>query len=179
MTNFIKTNVEADSTQHRLLQRDNEGKLSKDVIDLFASNDMLMLGTNDHLVDSISNFRPAIKSENKLPLYLSRKYSDILYSFLGNRHSPMGKDGIMKPAYSKRKSAKREAFLERYIKIWQGHWGGFWLLHSYPTATSITFDQNREFARVDFTMVYEGGEAILKKEQGNWVLVSAYRIWIE
>ena len=34
-------------------------------------------------------------------------------------------------------------------------------------------------AIVKFTMVYEGGEAILKKINGKWKLLSAKRTWIE
>ena len=70
----------------------------------------------------------------------------------------------MNPARSKGESEKRKMFLENYIKIFHGHWGGYWQLHSYPEAESITFDKNMEYARVDFRLVYEGGFAILKNE---------------
>lgn len=179
VADFINLNIDEDSTRQKLLKRDEDGKLSKEVMDLFGTTEFLTLEFDHRLVDSISDFRPPINSENKQPLYLTRKYSDILYAFLGNRTIPLRKDGMMKPARSKGKSEKRKQFLETYIKIWQGHWGKYWQLHSYPMAIAITFDQKMDFAKVDFRMIYEGGEAILKKEDGNWILVTAYRTWIE
>lgn len=122
---------------------------------------------------------PAVESTDKKPLYLNSKYNEILNAFLGNKHLPLGAGGIMNPARSKGQSAKRKMFLEKFIKIWYGHWGGYWQLISYPEANSITFDKEMKYARIDFRMVYEGGEAILKRENGIWKLISAKRTWIE
>ncbi len=85
----------------------------------------------------------------------------------------------MNPARSSGESEKRKAFLENDIKIWYGHWGSYWQLDSYPVVYSITFDKRMLYARVDFRMVYEGGEAVLKKKNGQWVLVTSKRTWIE
>ena len=85
----------------------------------------------------------------------------------------------MNIARSTGKSENRKKFLENYIKIWYGHWGGYWQLYSYPTASSIIFDKDMKYARIYFRMVYEGGEAILKNENNKWILISAKRTWIE
>ena len=85
----------------------------------------------------------------------------------------------MSPAKSKCESDKRKQFLENYIKIWYGHWGGYWQLNSYPYAQKITFDRKFENAVVDYRMVYEGGFAYFKKVNGIWVLIQARRTWIE
>jgi hypothetical protein len=179
IVDFVKNNVDNDSTQQMMLKRDEAGKLSKDVLETFSSAGLLELETQDSLVAIISDFRPVLDNSNKQALYLTKKYTDILYKFLGKKRRPFGKGGIMKPASAAGKSARRKEFLENYIKIFQGHWGGYWQLHSYPTATSITFDHDMKFAKVDFRLVYEGGVAILKKEKGKWILVTAYKTWIE
>jgi len=129
-----------------------------------------------HLADSIMNFRPSINCNNKKPLYLTSHYDSILNNFLGNKYFQLG---VMSPATAKDESKKRQAFLEHEIKIFYGHWGGYWQLFSYPVAYSITFDKQMHYAKVNFRMVYEGGEAILENQSGRWVLISSRRTWIE
>jgi len=178
VVNYINRNIKDDSTRQKLLRR-TEGKLSKSVLEHFGPNQNVFFERNDTLIDSIINFRPQIECSGKQPLYLNKKYNEILNAFLGNKHLPLGTGGIMNPARSKGQSKKRKKFLEKYIKIWYGHWGGYWQLISYPKAYAVTFDKEMKYARIDFRMVYEGGEAILKRENDKWILISSKRTWIE
>lgn len=178
VVDYINKNIKEDSERQELLKR-VDGKLSQRVVARFRPDGNIFFERTDSLLDSIVNFRPIINCYGKLPLYLSPKYSDILNAFLGDKHLPLGAGGIMNPARSIGQSEKRKKFLERYIKIWYGHWGGYWQLYSYPTAYSVTFDKEMKYAKVDFRMVYEGGEALLKKDNGKWILISAKRTWIE
>ena len=178
IVDYINKNIEEVSTKQMLLERTN-GKLSESVIENFSPNSSIFFERQDLLLDSIVNFRPRININGKFPLYLSSKYNDILNAFLGNKHLPVGTGDIMTPARSSRQSEKRKNFLNNYIKIWYGHWGGYWQLHSYPKAYSITFDKDMKYAKIDFRMVYEGGEALLKNDNGKWILISAKRTWIE
>ena len=174
----INYRVKEDSTKQKLLKREN-GKLSDIVIRRFGPyEDIFSDNETKTKIDSILNFRPQI-SCNKTPLYLTKNYIETLNAFLGNSHYKLGMGGIMNPAKSKGQSEKRKKFLENYIKIWYGHWGGYWQLNSYPTCTSITFDRNLEYAKIQYRMIYEGGEAVLKNENGNWKLISSKRTWIE
>jgi hypothetical protein len=125
------------------------------------------------------DFRPQVKVPGKQAIYLTAARAETLRAFLGDKHLPLGAGGIMHPARSRGESEKRKTFLGKAIKIWYGHWGGYWQLDSYPVASSITFDKSMGYARVSFRMVYEGGEAILKKTGGQWVLLSSKRTWIE
>ena len=154
--------VKEDSVKEKLLQR-ADGKLLPFVIENFGADFNAPLGSYDVIVDSIVNFRPNISAPGKEPLYLTSKYAKILRRFLGKN----------------KRGVKKQAFLANSLKIWQGHWGGYWQIHSYPLAFSITFDKEMKHAKVNFRMVYEGGEAILKHENGKWQLVSAKRTWIE
>lgn len=179
---LINESVKEDSTRESLLRKDEHGKLYEHVLDMFAPgsfSSLSMLGIEREKMGSIDDFRPNIETPGKQALYLTKEYSKLLHAFLENKHSRLGKGGIMKPARAKKKSFKRQVFLDNYIKIWQGHWGGYWQLNSYPFAESVTFDQNRKTAIIDFRMIYEGGEAILKKENGRWKVVGAYQTWIE
>ena len=133
---------------------------------------------NRILTDSIMNFRPAVRCDGKIPIFLTKKYDEIINSFLGNNYLPLGTGGIMNPARSKGESEKRKKFLENYVKIFYGHWGGYWQLLSYPEAYSITFDREMKYARIDFGLVYQGGEAFLKNENGVWRLISSKITWI-
>jgi len=166
-----------DSVKLELLKRKNN-KLSPHVIERFDPFGSFY-DRKDSLIKQIKNFRPRISVQNKKTLYLIPKYDILLNAFLGNTHLPLGSGGIMNPARTKGESAKRQKFLEHFIKIWYGHWGGYWQLYSYPTATSIVFDKDMRYAQVNFRFVYEGGEAILKNNKGKWELLSSKRTWIE
>ena len=131
------------------------------------------------LTDSIMDFRPVVRCDEKTPLFLTEKYNKIINSFLGNNYSPLGTGGIMNPARSKGQSEKRKKFLENCVKIFHGHWGRYWQLYSYPQVYSITFDNDMKYARIDFRVVYQGGEAFLKNENGVWTLISSKLTWIE
>ena len=132
----------------------------------------------DHY-DTFREFRPVVNFTSPRIVILTPTYERMLSAFLGDKHNPLGKGGIMNPAAAAGESARRKAFLEKMIKIWYGHWGGYWQLSSYPYAGSIVFDRTMKRAVVNFSMVYEGGYAYLKKVNGAWVLIKAKRTWIE
>lgn len=161
--------------------RREDGKLLASTIYEFGPEGTIARSyeANNELIDSIEDFRPLIKCENKKVLYLTQDYEVLLNAFLGHESIPLGTEGIMNPAKSKNDSEERKLFLENFIKIWYGHWGGYWQLITYPLAYSITFDKNMEYARIDFRVVYEGGEAILKNNEGKWSLISSKKTWIE
>ena len=170
----------SDSASKRLtwLERDENGKLSSRAFEYFGIDNRVIL-KEEKLTDSIMNFRPSVNCNGKLPLFLTKKYDKILNDFLENEHWKLGTGGLMNPARSKGKSAKRKDFLENYIKIFYGHWGGYWQLYSYPQTYSITFDKDMKYAKINFRIVYEGGYAILKREGEKWTLISSELIWIE
>lgn len=169
-----------DSIKNQLLKR-KDGKLSSDVLEHFGPNSLFYEDQyeKDTLLIKSAYFRPEINCGDKQALYLINKYDTLLNAFLGNTHLPLGTGGIMDPARSTGESTKRKQFLENLIVIWYGHWGGYWQLYSYPTVSKITFDKEMKYARIAFRLIYEGGEAVLKNENGQWKLISSKRTWIE
>lgn len=170
----------SSSRKDSLLTRIN-GKLNHRVLQEFGPKKHSLFNDNDslELITKLDNFRPRVKVDGKQVVYLTGQYDNLLNIFLGNTHLPLGTGGIMNTARSQGESRKREDFLNKLIKIWYGHWGGYWQLFSYPMASKITFDKTMKYARVDFVFIYEGGEAILKKEGEEWQLISSKRTWIE
>ena len=130
-------------------------------------------------MDSNISFRPPVNFPNKKIVYLTAKYKRLLNGFLGNKHVGMGKEGIMQVAYSKGESRKRMDFISNAVRIFYGHWGGYWQYETYPQATSIVFDSQMQRAVVFFRFVYEGGEVIMEKQNGEWTIVSGKFTWIE
>ena len=130
-------------------------------------------------VDSAISFRPPVKFPNKKIVYLTTGYRRLLDNFLGNKHVGLGQESIMQVAYSKGESRKRMDFINRAAKIFYGHWGGYWQYETYPKATSIVFDSQMQRAIVYFRFVYQGGEVILEKQNGEWTIVSGKFTWIE
>jgi hypothetical protein len=182
ITGVITRMETIDSIKQRLLLKKVNGRLNQRVRETFGYGEAFSShNSNDRqkALDSIMNFRPVVKVSGKQAVYLTPKRAETLRAFLGDKHLPFGTGGIMNPARSRGESEKRKVFLENVIKIWYGHWGGYWQLNSYPVVYSITFDKSMLYARVNFRMVYEGGEAILKKTDGKWLLVSSKRTWIE
>jgi len=130
-------------------------------------------------VDTLSRFHPGLSIPGVKILPLTSTYKTLLEQFLANDHYNLGKGNIMAPAKAKGESDKRKKFLETYIKIWYGHWGGYWQLYSYPYVTKVIFDPHFERALIYYTMIYEGGYAYLKKVNGNWAVIKVKRTWIE
>ena len=171
----------ADSTKQRHLKKVN-GRLTQQVREEFGFGDNFSYhnpADPARAVDSLLDFRPRVKAPGKQIIYLTPARAETLRAFLRDKHLPLGAGGIMNPARSRGESEKRKTFLGNDIKIWYGHWGGYWQLNSYPVASSITFDKSMNYARVNFRMVYEGGEAILKKTDGQWRLLTSKITWIE
>ena len=146
---------------------------------LLVQNSLKIQVENSAVRDSIDNFRPVVAVPGKQAVYLTSAREKTLNAFLGNTHLPLGAGGIMNPARSSGESEKRQQFLGSCLRIWHGHWGGYWQLNSYPVAYTVTFSKDMQSAQIDFRMVYEGGSATLKKIQGNWQLLSSRRTWIE
>jgi hypothetical protein len=124
-------------------------------------------------------FCPKLSFSYPKAVIMTGFYDQLLNAFLGNTHLPLGAGSIMAPARSKGESQKRQQFLENCIKIFYGHWGGYWQMYSYPVVSTITFDKAFNNALIEFRMVYEGGEAYLRKVNGTWTLIGAQRTWIE
>ncbi len=178
IVDYVNKNIFTDSTREMLLKRD-QGRLSSEVLSKLGPYDNIFAAKKKLLTDSIVNFRPVINCDGKLPLYLTPAYDSILNQFLGEEYIPLGHYDIMMPAYATELSKTKSEFLEKFVKIFYGHWGGYWQLLSYPEAFSVTFDKNMQYAKINFRMIYEGGEAMLKKLNGKWTLISARSTWIE
>ncbi len=125
---------------------------------------------------TMNNFKPQIKGNIKA-LFLDGNHSYILKKFLGNEEVPVGQNGIMSTSKAVGESEKRQGFLNQYLKIYNGHWGG-WKLVTDPTVTKINFNKNYDRAVVYFSLVYEGGEAIYEKKNGKWVFIKSQLTWI-
>ena len=130
-------------------------------------------------VGSKISFRPPVNFPNKKIVYLTNKYKRLLNGFLRNEHVGFAKESIMQVAYSKGKSRMRMEFINTAARIFYGHWGGYWQYETYPQATWIVIDSQMQRAVVFFRFVYQGGEVILEKQNGEWTFVSSKFTWIE
>lgn len=165
--------------QSRLIERRQNGHLSYLTLESYGPASEYFKEKTPSLVDSIIEFYPHIDNNHQKVVYLTKDYLQLLNNFLGNSHSELGKGSIMNPAYSKGESKKRKDFLDKLVTIFYGHWGGYWQLYTYPVAYSITFDRSMKYAKVDYQIVYEGGEAVLEKKDNHWKIIRGKRTWIE
>ena len=130
-------------------------------------------------LDSSITFRPPVHFDGKRIVYLTKKYSKLLNSFLGNDHVDLGTYDIMQTAFAKDESQSKQEFLNNAVQIYYGHWGGYWQYETYPKANQIIFNPEINRAVVMFRFVYEGGEAILEKQNGEWKVVDFRFTWVE
>lgn len=173
----IKSN---DSVAQKLwIHFDKNNRLDEYSIEVFGPTSEYFETNIPILVDSIVEFYPTIDYVNIKPVYLTNEYQNLIDAFLGSEHTNLGEGGIMNPARSKGESKRRKEFLDILIKTFYGHWGGYWQLNTYPYVYSITFDKEMKYAKVDYRIVYEGGEAILEKQGENWIIIDGRRTWIE
>jgi len=128
---------------------------------------------------TIYGFRPRVSFKSPKTVVLTGAYDSLLNGFMGNSHYSFGTGNIMSPATSKGESASRQKFLENCIRVWYGHWGGYWQLYSYPYVDAIILDKTLSNALVNYRLIYEGGYAYFKKVNGSWTLMEAGRTWIE
>lgn len=129
--------------------------------------------------DTIKTFRPRLFFENVSVVYLTPEYYNVIDNFLKKKHFRLGKGNIMNPARAKGKSKNRLDFLNKKVKIFHGHWGGYWQMNTYPKVFEIILDSERKTAIISFRIVYEGGEAMYKKINDKWTLIESKRTWIE
>ena len=171
--NYLKVNV-TDSSKYE----DYKKFFMKDTLD-YSLGFKYQNSVNYLHVDSIMDFKPSLDFGKVGILYYKSKYTSILARFLKNKHYKLGFGGIMNPARSKGKSKTRLDWINTKIKIFQGHWGGYWQMRTYPSINHVLIDKERKTALVYFRMVYEGGEALYKKKDNKWTLIESKLTWIE
>ncbi len=127
----------------------------------------------------MTDFRPETTLPINKRLYLTADYRTELIQFLGNQHSPLGFRGLMNPARATKKTRKKQRFLNNYLNVIHGHWGGYWHLVTHPKVNLIIMNPELTKAMIHFRLVYQGGEAYLEKKDGKWVLIESKLTWIE
>lgn len=129
--------------------------------------------------DSIDNFRPPILIGTDSVLYLTKEYELAISSFLGSEMTELGEGNIMSPSRPIEESQQRFELIRPFVPILAGHWGGYWHIESHPDASLIVFNQELTKARISFRVGYQGGSAILEKQNGQWVITESKETWIE
>jgi len=130
--------------------------------------------TRTSKIDTLKNFNPNIKDCLSLTPY----YDTLLNTFSGTEMDFRNRN-IMNPAMPIGESHDRAEFLGQFIKIWPGHWGGYWHIETFPIVYRITFDSQLKNAVVSYRIIYESGETLLQKENGKWKIVDNRRTGIE
>jgi hypothetical protein len=124
----------------------------------------------------IFDFAPNVQFENSKVIYCNSNFLEIINQFLGHDFSKSSNDGI---PMVKRETKRRLAFLNQFVKIIPGHWGGYYHIESFPVIGSIRMNLEMTEAEVFFTNVYAFYSATLEKVEGNWKLKSSGLMFVE
>ncbi len=73
----------------------------------------------------------------------------------------------------KRETQERLNFLNKLVKIIPGHWGGYYIIESFPRVSKIDFNENFDKAEVYFQNGYSYFCATFKKNEGNWEIIGS------
>jgi len=147
---------------------------------VLPGNDFEKFHWKTHKIDSINNFKPRLEhlGQNRI-LYLTTEYNNALNGFLGSKYKELGTDNIMSPSLPEGESEKRYRLLKNHIHILHGHWGGYWHLETHPDISVIIINSELNKAIIHFRYGYQGGETVLLKENGDWIIKSSKATWIE
>ncbi len=173
----------ADSAQKKyFLKRDKNGQLEIIKSYKYGSFNAIKVFYSDYnKVDSLTNFRPSIKSIGKIPVYLTPKYSEMLNTFyLGPRwrwliNCDLNKvkrlfgvnNELSEPFKLYEMKQKRKDFIRNYIPA---NLSGL----AQPQFSFIIFDKTMAKAVVDFWQddLYNGFNChisiLLSKSDGYW-----------
>ena len=162
----------SDSLKNVLQKAIQNAPLGSAILQSYGPNSPTQEFEKPELLGKIDNFRPNVGSLYQKQLILTLKYKTLISKFLGNEYHKSS-DNLMSTAKVSGVSKSKLQFIEQKIKIFPSHWGEKWLINTFPEVTSIAFDQSFNYAKIKYTIVYQGGQAILKKENGIWKLVSA------
>jgi hypothetical protein len=173
ITQTVNKYIKADSTRQKILKF--EGKYSQSATEMFGpSSKSLFYQEKVLFADTIENFRPQIRINRKV-LFLNNTYRTLLNEFIGNDVTEVETGDS---SYLSGESVKKVEFLSNRIKVIPSHWIG-WKYYTFPLILKITFDQNMQYAKLIFKIKYSYGEALLKKENNEWKVVSIEDTWGE
>lgn len=148
---------------------------------LRAPNDMdlSLEGPDSYLF--IDDFRPNVSAGQARILHLTPDYEYAINAFLGGEHHPPGSGGsVMNPATAAGVSRARWEFLEPFIHLVPGHWGGYWHILSHPEINMINLNESLGRAILPYRIGYQGGDAeVVHEADGTWRLTKAGLNWIE
>ncbi|MFA9390741.1 MAG: hypothetical protein ACERKD_13090 [Prolixibacteraceae bacterium] len=124
---------------------------------------------------TIKDFHPRINDSEKPILFTNKIYSDAIEAFL-----TIGKKGTFELSKEEQEEiANREAFIEKHVLVNRSHWELGFSVESYPKVDKISFNTTKDSALVMFTRDLAGGNALLVKTDGEWVLKTAKISWIQ
>lgn len=125
----------------------------------------------------LKNFRPELGISKSKILYLTPEYDEGIRSLIDSElPRPMNSNNTTPKENITYKYSKA---LGGYMPLIMGHWGNVWHLETHPVINTIIFNQNMTKAKVDFRIVFEGGEATFERVLNTWVLKESHMTWIE
>ena len=135
----------------------------------------------------VNDFRPRITPpgvEGQEPamrvVYLTPAYEAAITAFLAGDFTPMGSGSVMAPAGAGPQGQAKIDFLEGFIHVVPGHWGGYWHVISHPEIWAVSLTEDLTQASIGYRIGYQGGDAVLDRDPaGAWQLTSAGLSWIE
>ena len=164
-----KGNKFYSNTQYYIIQ-------SKIRVSVTSTDDAIGVSDRSNISYSaeIDDFKPLVKGGIKA-LNMNHYYELVLKRFFGDNGQISGNFGTQK--ISPEETNKRIKFLEKYVKIIPGHWGGI-NFSSDPRITNITFNKDYTKALVHFSLFYEGGEAEYEFKNNKWEMIRSEINWI-
>ncbi len=146
---------------------------------IVLDSDSLTYSNDEDKILHIRDFRPILDIDKSKVLYLTPEYEYALSKFLGNNSTKTGERNIMDPAAPKGESERRYNLIRPFIPVLHGHWGGYWHLDTHPSVYKIILNRTLTRALILYRVGYQGGEAFLEMDNGEWAILKSQATWIE
>lgn len=118
--------------------------------------------------DTIEAFFPNLQHLNRKVIYHTPQFDTIANSLLGNKYVK----GHSRTFELLATNASKKKDFDKVVQVWYQRTGYYWQLTPHPVISAVTFDENMEHVWFKVSLSYRGAEAVMKKTDGEWVIVS-------
>ncbi len=116
------------------------------------------------------DFRPNFESKKVQLLSFSKKFKDVINSFLMSKIDSEGNIRTIPPPNDSQ-FVDKVRFLANYLLIKSSHWGNHLIIETQPSVDALFIDDKFLNALVEYTINYQFGTTQLKCSEGKWVIV--------
>lgn len=133
----------------------------------------------DNTTYTVENFNPTINNSDIQQIEFNDDLKSMLDCFLGTGYVVTENDTIESLPFTVEEIFDRYYYLNKFIRFFPNHWHLSFSYITEPFVYQMSFNKTKDSAQVHYALGYQGGEAILVRDDDNWNVVDYYMTWIQ